>query len=187
MTLKFNYWDGRWRMGTLLPTTFECKDGWLIIPKPLQVRAVKWYHHYLQHPEHTRLIEIISTAMYWKGMHTTIQSITSSSKICQTNKWWKLKYGHLLPKTVISNPWECLCVDLIGPYILKGKDNLQIDFMALTMIDPTSSWVEIVELPVVTWIQRQTVNGKELLTANKIFDKSSDCIAKFVNITWLCS
>jgi hypothetical protein len=31
-------------------TTCVCKDGRLVIPKPLQVRAVKWYHHYLQHP-----------------------------------------------------------------------------------------------------------------------------------------
>jgi hypothetical protein len=30
-----------------------CKDGRLVIPKPLQVRTVKWYHHYLQHPGHT--------------------------------------------------------------------------------------------------------------------------------------
>jgi hypothetical protein len=32
-------------------TTCVCKDCWLIIPKPLQVRAVMWYHHYSQHPE----------------------------------------------------------------------------------------------------------------------------------------
>jgi hypothetical protein len=37
----------------------------------------------------------------------------------------------------------------IGPYTLKGKDNLQIDFMALTMINPASSWFKIAELPVV--------------------------------------
>jgi hypothetical protein len=46
--------------------------------------------------------------------------------------------------------------------------------MALTMIDPASSWFEIVDLHVVTQLQRQTVNSKELLTANKIFDESSD-------------
>jgi hypothetical protein len=73
-----------------------------------------------------------------------------SCKACQTNKRQKLKYGLLPPKIVISNSWECLCVNLISPYTLKGKDNLQIDFMALTMIDPASSWFEIVELPVVT-------------------------------------
>ncbi len=31
-------------------TTCVCKDSWLVIPKPLQVCAGKWYHHYLPHP-----------------------------------------------------------------------------------------------------------------------------------------
>jgi hypothetical protein len=77
----------------------------------------------------------MNAAMYWKGMHTTIQSITKSCRSCP-------------PNTVYTIPLECLCVDLIGPYTLKGKDNLQIVFMALTMIDPASSWFEIAELPV---------------------------------------
>jgi hypothetical protein len=38
---------------------------------------------------------------------------------------------------------------LVGPYTLKGKYGSVIDFMALTMMDPTSSWFEIVELPLV--------------------------------------
>jgi hypothetical protein len=85
-----------------------------------------------------------------KGMGTTIQSIMRSCKTFQTNKRRKRKYGYLPPKTSISNLWECLCVDLIGSYTCKGKYDLQIDFIALTMIDPTSSWFEIVELPIVT-------------------------------------
>jgi hypothetical protein len=129
--------------------TCVCKDGWLVIPKPLQVCAVKWYHHYLQHPGHTCLEEMMNTAMYWKGMHPTIRSLTKSCRSCQINKRRSQKYGHLLPKTVYTIPWECLCVDLIGPYTLKGKDNSQIDFMALTMINPASSWLKITELPVV--------------------------------------
>ncbi len=58
--------------------------------------------------------------------------------------------------------------------------------MALSMIGPTSSWFKIAELPVVERLQRQTVNGKELLIADKIFDKTSERIAKLVNKTWLC-
>jgi hypothetical protein len=88
--------------------------------------------------------------------------------------------------TVITNPWEYLCVDLIGRYTLKGNDNLQIDYMALAMIDPASSWFEIAELPVVKQLRQQTVNGKELLLADKIFDKTPEHIAKLVNKTWLC-
>ncbi len=53
------------------------------------------------------------------------------------------------------------------------------------MINPTSSGFEIAELPVITRLHRQTVNGKELLTANKIFDKPSDCIDKLINKIWL--
>ncbi len=91
----------------------------------------------------------MNAAMYWKGMRTTIRSLTKSYRSCQINKRQSCRYGHLPPKTVITNPWECLCVDLIGPYTLKGKDKLQRDFMALTMIDPASSWFEIAELPIV--------------------------------------
>jgi hypothetical protein len=120
-------------------TTCSCKDGQLVIPKSLQGCAVKWYHHYLQHPGHTRLKETMNAAMYWKGMRTTILSLTKSCRSCQINKRWSRRYGHLPPKTIITKPWGCLCVDLIGLYFLKGKDNLQIDFMALTTINPTSS------------------------------------------------
>jgi hypothetical protein len=130
-------------------TTCVCKDGRLVIPKPLQVCAVKWCHHYLQHPGHTRLKETMNAAMYWKNMRTTIRSLTKSCRSCQINKRQSHRCGHLPPKTVITNPWEYLCVDLIGSYTLKGKDNSQIDFMALTMINPTSSWFKIAGLPVV--------------------------------------
>ncbi len=167
-------------------TTYVCKDGWLVFPKPLQVHVFKWYHHYLQHPGHTHLKKTMNTAMYWKGMRTTILSLTKSCRSCQINKIGSQKYGHLPPNTVYTIPWECLCVDLIGPYTLKGKDNLQIDFTALTMIDPASSWFENAELPVVKRLCRQTVNGKELLKADEIFDKTSEGMAKLVNKTWLC-
>ena len=91
---------------------------------------------------------------------------------------------HLPAKLVTSTPWECLCVDLIGPYVIKGKDGSQIDFMALTMIDPASSLFEIVELPLVRRLRMTNVNGKELLQSEDIFDKSSDRVEKLVNKTW---
>jgi hypothetical protein len=134
----------------------------------------------------TRPEEMMNAAMYWKSMHTTIRSLTKSCRSCQINKRRSHRYRHLPPKTVITNPWECLCVDLIGPYTLKGKDNLQIDFMALPMIDPASSWFGIAELPIVERLRQQTVNGKELLIADEIFDKTSECTAKLVDKNWLC-
>jgi hypothetical protein len=162
-----------------------CKDGKMIITKPLQRRAVLWYHHYLQHPGHNQLEETMKATMYWKEMRTMIWSLTKSCKTCQTNKKRKLKYGHLPSKTVITVPWRALCVDFIGPYTRKGKDGTIIDFMALTMIGPTTSWFEVVELPLVRRLNTITVNGKESSIVEEISDKTSERIARLVNKTWL--
>jgi hypothetical protein len=76
-------------------TTCVCKDCRLVIPKPLQVCAVKWYHHYLQHPGHSCLKDTMNAAVYWKGMRTTIRSLTKSCRSCQINKRPSCRYGHL--------------------------------------------------------------------------------------------
>ena len=66
--------------------TCLCDNNRMIIPKPLQKRATQWYHHYLQHPGHTRLEETINATMYWKGMRTTIRTLVRTCKSCQVNK-----------------------------------------------------------------------------------------------------
>ncbi len=52
-------------MGTQLveDTKVLCKKGKVIIPTTLHQRAVKWYHHYLQHPGHSRLEETVRSMM----------------------------------------------------------------------------------------------------------------------------
>eukprot|EP00804_Cyclotella_cryptica_P017384 CCRYP_020239-RA/>CCRYP_020239-RA protein AED:0.58 eAED:0.68 QI:0/-1/0/1/-1/0/1/0/488 len=91
---------------------------------------------------------------------------------------------------VITNPWEALCVDLIGPYTLKGKAGTEIDFMCLTMINPASSWFEVVELPIttdaVTPTDTKGQKGTKTHTNPKLpyFDKSSTMINNLVNKTW---
>ena len=125
-----------------------CKDGKLVIPKELQKCAVEWYHHYLQHPGTAHLEETLCAAMYWKGLRHTVHTYVKKCHKCQVNERRQQKYGKLPTKLVVSKPWETLCMDLIGPYTLKGKDSTEIDFMCVTMIDPAISWLEIVELPV---------------------------------------
>ncbi len=93
------------------------------------------------------------------------------------NKKRTQNYGHLPSKIVTSTPWEALCVKIVSPYTLKGKEGLSIDFMALTMIDPASSWFEVVELPTIMRLTTIKVNGKERTIKEQIFDKSSDGIS----------
>ncbi len=79
--------------------------------------------------------------------------------------------------------WEYLCVDLIGPHTLRGKDKSEIDFMCLTMIDPASSWFEIVEFPVADHVPTEPVK-KDGKTKEAYFDKSSFMISHLVNKCW---
>jgi hypothetical protein len=161
-------------------TKVLCNNGKLIILKSLRHRAVSWYHHHLQHSGHSRLEETMRSVMYWKGMHTTIRRYVKSCRCCLVHKRHGQKYGHLPPKLVITTPWRALCVDLIGPYTLKGKDSSSIDFM-LTMIDPTTSWFKMVELPTVkpeTTVSTAGKGKKVTCTKNTkeagtTFDKSS--------------
>ena len=69
-----------------------------------------------------------------------------------------------------------LCVNLVGPYTITGLDGSAIDFMVLTTIDSTSSWFKIVGLPLVSQLMTKAVNGKETVSKELIFDKSSNKI-----------
>jgi hypothetical protein len=110
------------------------------------------------------------------------------------NKRLNNKYGKLPPKLAITHPWEAVCVDLIEPYILKGKDRIQIDFMCVTMIDPATSWFEIVEL-LVTQLRECDISmgthGRKGLGTHKqqkepYFDKTSATVGALINKIWFC-
>jgi hypothetical protein len=75
----------------------------------------------------------------------------------------------------------------MGSYTLNGKDGSSIDFMCLTMIDPATSWFEIVELPTVNKMTVPTKGkGKKVTFDNytkvteTTFEKSSAQIRHLV-------
>ena len=122
-------------------------------------------------------------------MRNTIRRYVKSCRSCQVNKRQSLRYGHVPPKLVIMTPWRALCVDLVGPYTLKGKDGSNIDFMCLTMINPVTSWFEIVELPTVKVTVPKGGKDKKATCLDytkdaEIFDKTSAQISYLVYKCW---
>ena len=94
-------------------------------------------------------------------------------------------------KLAITTPWEALCVDLIGPYTLKGKDKTVIDFMCVTMIDPATSWFEIAKLPISQSNELDIPMGTKGHTGKDkdiqkylYFDKLTATVRTRVNRTW---
>jgi hypothetical protein len=53
--------------------------------------------------------------------------------------------------------------------------------MALTMINPTTSWFKIVELTLICRLKTIAVDGKESSIVEEIFDKTSERLAWLVN------
>jgi hypothetical protein len=50
-----------------------------------------------------------------------VHSVCSRCLICKKCKVSHKKYGHLPSKEAEDEPWERLCVDLIGPYTIPQK------------------------------------------------------------------
>jgi hypothetical protein len=49
----------------------------------------------------------------------------SKCENCQQNKRRHKKYGHLPEKEAEAMPWDKICIDLIGPYKIRGKDHTE--------------------------------------------------------------
>ena len=119
--------------------------GKIVIPKSLQVPTVQWYHIYLCHPGETRTEQTIRQHFWWSHLCTTVHTVCKACDTCQRTKRTISKYGHLPEKQAEANPWDILCIDLIGPYTInhKNKSKKPLILWALTMINPATGWFEM--------------------------------------------
>ena len=69
-------------------------------------------------------------------------------------------------KTAEADPWDILCVDMIGPYSIQHavQKKLTLELWAVTMIDPATGWFEIAQVD----------------------NKESHTVAETIEQTWLC-
>ncbi|MDY6959585.1 MAG: integrase [Halobacteriota archaeon] len=122
-----------------------CHNGKIVVPAALQKRTVEWYHEMLCHPGETRTEETIRQHMTWKNLRQHVQQCVKTCEICQRTKKQKKKYGHLPAKEADYQPWEHLCVDMIGSYKIAVAGRPVLEMMAITMIDPATGWFEIAQ------------------------------------------
>ncbi len=119
-----------------------CYKGKIVIPKLLQKHVINWYHTLLCHPGINRTEETINQHVWWPKMRDQITNMVQTCPTCQRNKR-KKKYGFLPPKEAEAEPWDKLCVDLIGPYKIRRKGNDDLVCRCVTMVDPATGWFEI--------------------------------------------
>ena len=118
----------------------------IYIPKPLRRPIIRWSHTMLNHPGIQRTERTIRQHLTWPGLSTEVENYVQSCHECQRCKAPRKKYGHLPEKEFSDNPWDTVCVDLIGPYSITTKDGKELSLLALTMCDPATGWFEIAEI-----------------------------------------
>jgi Integrase zinc binding domain len=100
----------------------------------------------------------------WPGLSSDVEKYIKSCHQCQRCKNPCKKYGHLPFKDIDQNPWDTICVDLIGPYTVTTKHEKELSLQAITICDPATGWFE----------------------GAKIKDKTSEGTAKILDQTWFC-
>ena len=124
-----------------------CHKGKISLPPVLQQKTVDWYHSILCHPGTTRTEATIRQHFDWKGLRTMVIATCRKCNNCQMAKVTNQKYGKLPAKVAEENPWDTLCVDLIGPYKIQRKGKKDLVLWCLTMIDPATGWFEMKQIP----------------------------------------
>ena len=120
-----------------------CFNDKIVVPTKLQHHIIDWYHTVLCHPGINRTEESISQHLYWPKMRDHITNYVKTCPTCQRNKRKVKKYGFLPPKEAEAEPWDKLCIDLIGPYKIRRKGHEDLICKCVTMIDPATGWFEI--------------------------------------------
>ena len=141
----------------------------------------------LCHPGETRTEETIRQHFDWKGLRTEVIRQCRTCHICQLTKKRHKKLGHLPAKEPEIIPWECLCVDMIGPYKISRKSSKKkpLQLWAVTMIDPATGWFEIKDVPgtkradVVANIVEQTWLNRYPWPQRVILDRGTEFMAEF--------
>ena len=164
-----------------------CRNEKIIIPKTLQRRVVTWYHDILCHSGETRTEQTLKQQFWWPNLRNDVHDVCSKCDTCQRTKRTTKKYGLLPPKEAEADPWEVLCVDLIGPYTIKRRGKKNLVLWCVTMIDPATGWFEMREIPnkeafTVANLVEQTWFTRYPWPNQIIFDRGKEFMGEFARM-----
>jgi transposase InsO family protein len=164
-----------------------CRNSKICLPQALQQKTIDWYHEILCHPGTTRTEATIRQHFDWKGLRQMVIKTCKKCTNCQLAKPTAQKYGKLPAKLAEENPWDTLCVDLIGPYKIERKGKKDLKLWCLTMIDPATGWFEMQQIENKTAAEVADICEKTWFTRHPlpqriILDRGTEFMAEFARM-----
>ena len=164
-----------------------CQNSKICLPAAPQKKTVYWHHEMLCHPGETRTEHTLCQHFDCKCLLTTAHDVCKNCPTCRRAKTTNQKYSKLPPKHAYTNPWDTLCVDLIGPYKIPQKRKNLLKFWCLTMIDPATGWFAMAQIPRKMAAEIAGITEKIWFTCYPlpqriVFDRGTKFIADFSNM-----
>ena len=120
--------------------------NWRIcIPSGLLHDMVLFFHKILGHAGEVRMYDSIRARFHHPKLKAMVEKVRKDCEICRKHKLQGPGYGELSAREVTIAPWEEIHIDLIGPWAVP-VNGTEIEFNALTCIDPVTNLVEIARI-----------------------------------------
>lgn len=132
----------------------------IAIPSGLLHDVVKWFHLVLGHAGETRVYDSVRTRYFHPHIRSVAKEVAQKCETCRRHKLSGPGFGELAERDLTTIPWQENHVDLIGPWQVK-VNGINVEFNALTVIDPATNLVEMVRI--------------ERKTAEHVAQKYSNC------------
>ena len=146
----------KWSKGLLYQAKMDqCEEvvHVLVLPKSVRKRVMEMAHEGAGHLGARKVLALIKQRFVWPSMGVEIIAHTRSCDVCQRCAKAKSRKVPLMERKVLSEPFEVLAFDLVGPFP-KAKNGYRF---VLTAICMGSKWPEAIPLKAQT--ARAVANG----------------------------
>jgi len=145
---------------------------------------IQWYHEILNHPGQERTHQTISQYFYHRGLSILTQKFIRNCSICQKWKRPGRRYGKIPAHTTQYQPWECIQIDLFGPWSFDDVNGITRQIKAITIIDVCTRWIEIQQYGVKKSEEISLITDREWLNryprpSYAIFDNGMEFSSEF--------
>lgn len=138
-------------------------NAWkLCVPENLRARVLHENHNAVTagHMGVAKTIARISRLYYWPGMYRDIAKYIRRCETCQQYKTSQQRKAWQMHFTPVSQPWEIVSSDFMGPFPRSTKGNT----MLLVFHDKFTKWTELIPLHAATAPALITVFRKNVLS-----------------------
>ena len=132
------------------------------IPIPFRTSLLQHFHEHpiAGHLGRFKTYKRMQSLLYWPNLSLDVKTFTKHCQVCQVYKPEGRKTAGMLQQTIVSQPWEMLGVDIMGPFPRSTKQNEYL----LVFVDYYSKWVELFALRQVTGKTVSSILIREILT-----------------------